>query len=143
MEQLQLFTEERRLFEILCSTILLKQGFKAVKRNDGSPGIDKVTIREYEKNLDEELAQLKTELISWNYKPQPVRRVEIPKPGGAGVRLLGVPCIRDRVVQASLKMILEPLFEPIFSDSSYGFRPERSQKQAVKSVQEIVQSGKE
>ena len=143
MEQLQLFTERQRLFETLCSTILLRQGFKAVKSNGGSPGIDKVTIKDYEKNLDEELIQLKTELISWTYKPEPVRRVEIPKPGGAGVRLLGVPCIRDRVLQASLKLLLEPLFEPIFSDSSYGFRPGRSQKQAVKSAQEIVQTGKE
>ena len=143
MEQLQLFTEQQRLFEILCSTIMLRQGFKAVKANGGSPGIDKVTIKDYEKNLDEELAQLKTELISWSYIPQPVRRVEIPKPGGAGVRLLGVPCIRDRVVQATIKLLLEPLFEPIFSESSYGFRPGRSQKQAVRRAQEIVQTGKE
>ena len=78
------------------------------------------------------------------YKPNPVRRVEIPKPGkGAGVRLLGVPCVRDRVVQATLKRILEPILDPTFSDNSYGFRPGRNQRQAVEAAQRIVQSGKE
>ena len=101
---------------------MLRQGFKAVKANKGSPGIDGITIADFESRIEEELAQLRAELINWSYKPKPVRRVEIPKPNG-GVRLLGVPCIRDRVVQASLKIILEPIFDPEFSNSSYGFRP--------------------
>ena len=71
-------------------------------------------------------------------------RVEIPKPGkNAGVRLLGIPCVRDRVVQAALKLILEPIFDPLFSDNSYGFRPNRNQQQAVQAAQKIVKTGKE
>lgn len=123
---------------------MLRAGFKAVKANKGSPGIDGVTVTEFTGRLDEELGQLKQELESWTYKPQPVRRVEIPKAGkDAGVRLLGVPCVRDRVVQTAMKILLEPIFEPLFSDHSFGFRPGRSQKQAVEEAQRIVQSGKE
>jgi len=144
MKQLSLFIDERSLFEKLCDLKYLKEGFKAVKRNGGSPGIDGVTIKEYGSRLDTELKKLKEELEAWTYKPKPVRRVEIPKPGkSAGVRLLGVPCVRDRVVQATLKVILEPIIDPTFSKSSYGFRPGRSQRQAVEAAQGIVRSGKE
>jgi hypothetical protein len=111
----------------------------AVKANGGSPGTDVVNVKQYEHGLEEELAHLKAELEGWSYKPRPVRRVEIPKPGGKGVRLLGIPCIQDRVVQASLKL----LFDPYFSASSYGFRPGKNQRQAVEAAQRIVQSGKE
>jgi len=113
-----------------------------VKKNKGSPGVDGVTIAEFESRLIEELSQLKEELESWTYKPSPVRRVEIPKPGGKGIRLLGVPTVRDRVVHATLKELLEPIFEPLFSDHSYGFRPERNQRQAVEAAREIVAEGK-
>ena len=143
MKQLELLTEDTNLFERLCTTAVLRQGFRAVKANGGSPGIDKVTVTTFAAGIDEELARLKAELESWSYKPQPVRRVEIPKPGGKGVRLLGVPCIRDRVVQAGIKLLLEPLFDPEFSDSSYGFRPGRSQRQAVEAARKIVEQGKE
>jgi group II intron reverse transcriptase/maturase len=120
----------------------LEAGFQRVKKNHGSPGIDWVTIGEFEARLDEELSRLREELISWTYQPSPVRRVEIPKPGGKGIRLLGVPTVRDRVVQATLKMLLEPIFEPLFSAHSYGFRPGRSQQQAVESARQIVAGGK-
>jgi RNA-directed DNA polymerase len=143
MIQKELFDERERLFERLCETATLRQGFAAVKANGGSPGTDGVSVKEFECRLEEELAHLKAELEGWSYKPRPVRRVEIPKPGGKGVRLLGVPCIRDRVVQASLKLLLEPLFDPYFSESSYGFRPGKNQRQAVEAAQRIVQSGKE
>lgn len=145
MEQMSLFAEERsHLFEKLCTIEFLKEGFKAVKKNGGSPGVDGVTVKEFESRLVEELKQLKKELEGWTYKPMPVRRVEIPKPGkDAGVRLLGVPCIRDRVVQATLKLLLEPFLDPAFSDNSYGFRPGRNQRQAVEAEQRIVKSGKE
>jgi len=84
------------------------------------------------------------EIASWNYKPSPVRRVEIPKPGkGSGVRLLGVPCTRDRVVHATIKLLLEPILELSFSDHSYGFRPGYSRQQAVEAAQQIIKSGKE
>jgi group II intron reverse transcriptase/maturase len=113
-----------------------------VKRNRGKPGIDGVSIADFEANLDEELSQLQQELSNWTYQPSPVRRVEIPKPGGKGMRLLGIPTVRDRVVQATLKLLLEPIFDPHFSPNSYGFRPGRSQHQAVEAAQRIVNSGK-
>jgi len=86
-------TDERRLFEELCTTAWLEAGFRRVKKNKGSPGIDGVRIAEFEARLDEELGRLKAELEIWTYKPSPVRRVEIPKPGGKGIRLLGVPTV--------------------------------------------------
>ena len=144
LRQRNLFKDERSLFEKLCDPVNLRAGFKAVKKNAGAPGIDGVTIKEFESRLEEELAQLQMELESWCYEPKPVRRVEIPKPGkGAGVRLLGVPCTRDRVVHATIKLLLEPILDPNFSDHSYGFRPGYNQRQAVESAQRIVKSGKE
>jgi group II intron reverse transcriptase/maturase len=134
--------EEPRLFENLCSTLYLGIGFILVKRNRGKPGIDGVSIADFEANLEEELSQLQQELSNWTYQPSPVRRVEIPKPGGKGMRLLGIPTVRDRVVQATLKLLLEPIFDPHFSPNSYGFRPGRSQHQAVEAAQRIVNSGK-
>ena len=108
MYQLNLWTDERRLFEGLCAVERLRGGFQSVRKNKGSPGVDGVTIAAFEARLDEELGRLKAELESWTYKPSPVRRVEIPKPGGRGTRNLGVPTVRDRVVQATLKHRLEP-----------------------------------
>ena len=144
MKQMKLSIDERNLFEKLCSLEYLIEGFKAVKKNRGSPGIDGVTIGEFGSRLDEELVQLRDELEGWTYKSKPVRRVKIQKPGkDAGVRLLGVPCVRDRVVQATLKLILEPILDPTFSDNSYGFRPGCNQRQAVEAAQRIIRSGKE
>lgn len=134
--------DDTRLFERICSLEVLTEGFKAVKKNRGAPGIDGVTVEKFETNLNKELGQLKKELESWSYEPSPVRAVEIPKPDG-GVRNLGVPRVRDRIVQAALKIVLEPIWEPLFSRNSYGFRPGRNQSQAVKAAQEIVRSGKE
>ncbi len=142
MRQIELLLDETRLFEALCSIERLEAGFRRVKKNKGSPGIDGITIAEFESRLSEELSRLKEDLESWTYKPSPVRRVEIPKPGGKGIRLLGVPTVRDRVVHATLKELLEPIFEPLFSDHSYGFRPERNQRQAVEAAREIVAGGK-
>jgi RNA-directed DNA polymerase len=142
MYQLNLWTDERRLFEELCAIERLRGGFQSVRKNKGSPGVDGVTIAAFEARLDEELGQLKAELESWAYKPSPVRRVEIPKPGGRGTRNLGVPTVRDRVVQATLKHLLEPIFEPTFSAHSYGFRSGRNQRQAVEAAREIVAAGK-
>ena len=137
-----LFQNETRLFEILCHPDALRLGFDDVKKNGGTRGIDGVTIKTFHSKLKEELTQLSQELGSWSYKPKPVRRVEIDKPDG-GVRLLGIPCIRDRVVQATLKRILEPILTPHFSDHSFGFIPGRNQTQAVEEAQRIIRSGKE
>lgn len=138
-----LFTYQMNLFEKITLETTLFDAWKQVKRNGGAPGVDGVSIESFERNLSKELAQLSREVQNWSYRPSPVKRVEIPKPDGKGVRLLGIPCVRDRVLQASIKIVLEPLFEPIFSESSYGFRPGRSQEMAVKAAQEIVQQGKE
>jgi RNA-directed DNA polymerase len=141
MNDLNPHIEETRLFECLCSTLYLNVGFEQVKKNKGKPGIDGVTVADFEARLDEELSRLQQDLINWTYQPSPVRRVEIPKPQG-GVRLLGIPTVRDRVVQATLKLLLEPVFEPQFSPHSYGFRPGRSQHQAVQAAQTIITGGK-
>jgi group II intron reverse transcriptase/maturase len=144
MRQRGLFTDERSVFEKLCDRRNLEAGFEAVKRNRGAPGIDGVTIEEFGSRLREELEQLERELESWEYEPKPVRRVEIEKPGkGAGVRLLGIPSVRDRVVHATIRLLLEPILDPTFSESSWGFRPGRNQRQAVEAAQQIVNSGKE
>ncbi len=142
MRQRDLFREEERLFEELCTIERLRAGFRRVKKNKGSPGVDGVTVAEFGARLSEELSQLKEELESWTYKPSPVRRVEIPKSGGKGIRLLGVPTVRDRVVHAALKLLIEPIFEPLFSEHSYGFRPGRNQRQAVEAARRIVARGK-
>jgi group II intron reverse transcriptase/maturase len=142
MSERDLLTDEQRLFEDLCTLEGLRAGFQRVRKNRGTPGIDGVTIAAFETHLDEELSRLKVDLESWTYQPSPVRRVEIPKPGGKGIRLLGVPTVRDRVVHATLKQLLEPLFEPGFSAHSYGFRPQRNQRQAVEAARQLVAGGK-
>jgi group II intron reverse transcriptase/maturase len=139
--QTDLFQNEERLFEKLCEPFWLGLGFSDVKKNRGAPGIDGLTIEDFSDNLEVELTQLSQDIESWDYKPQPVRRVEIDKPDG-GIRLLGIPCIRDRVVQATLKRLLEPILTPSFSDHSFGFIRGRSQSDAVKEAQRIVVAGK-
>lgn len=131
------------IFEEICDQSTLQEAFKAVRRNKGAPGVDKVTIGQFQKNLQEELQQLKEEILNWTYKPSPVKRVEIPKPGGKGVRLLGIPTIKDRVLHMAIKIVLEPIIDPTFSKSSFGFRPGRGQREAIQTAQQIVQSGKE
>src|SRR6185437_4708309 len=135
--------DSKYLFEQLCTEKKLLEGWREVKRNRGTSGSDGQTIEDFETKLHEEIKQLRQDLIEWNYEPQPVRRVEIPKPESkTEVRELGVPCIRDRVVQTTIKQLLEPILDPIFSESSYGFRPGKNQQQAVEASQKIVQSGK-
>lgn len=142
METTVLFDDDRNLFESVSSEANLREAFQAVKRNKGAPGVDKVTIEAFEGRLDAELAQLAKDLREWRYVPQPVRRVEIPKADGKSMRQLGIPCVRDRVVQACLKEVLEPIFEPTFSQQSYGFRPGRNQAQAVEAARVTVCQGK-
>lgn len=137
-----LLQQEDRLFDQLTNPFWLTFGWSDVAKNKGAPGIDGVTTDAFQENNDQELSQLAEELANWTYKPQPVKRVEIDKPDG-GVRLLGIPCVRDRVVQATLKRILEPILTPLFSDHSFGFIPHRNQGQAVKEAQRIIRTGKE
>ena len=131
------------LFEEILSEDQLRIAYKAVRSNKGSPGVDAISVEKYGENLEKNLHELIEEMKNWNYRPMPVRRVRIPKPGSDKERLLGIPCVKDRVLQYSLKMSLETIFEKKFSENSYGFRPGRNQKQAVSKAKELVNSGKD
>lgn len=120
----------------------LQRGWEEVRRNRGAPGVDGVTIEEVERQRVEEfLDELAAELREGNYRPLPVKRVSIPKPDGRQ-RHLGVPAIRDRVVQAAAKAVLEPILEADFLDCSYGFRPKRSAHDALDAVRTAIQQGR-
>lgn len=108
----------------------LVKAYKSVKKNNGASGIDGETVSAYGENLKENIAQLHHELKTGTYEPQPVLRVEIPKPDGSK-RPLGIPTVKDRVVQQALLNILQPIFDPDFHPSSYGYRPGRSCQKAV------------
>ncbi len=137
-----LHLDEERLFDQLINPFWLTLGWADVAKNKGAPGTDGVTIEAFRENIDQELSQLAEELANWSYKPLPVKRVEIDKPEG-GIRLLGIPCVRDRVVHATLKRLMEPIITPQFSKHSFGFIPNRNQGQAVREAQRIVKTGKE
>src|ERR1700728_2698229 len=105
------------------------------KKNNGAPGSDGVTFEAIEESGAESfLNQIRDELVSRTYQPMRVRKKEIPKDGGKKVRILSIPCIRDRVVQGALKLILEPIFEADFQPGSYGYRPKRTAHEAVARV---------
>lgn len=118
------------LYDRLLSERALVRGFEKVRRAKGAPGVDGQTIAAFESGLLDEVNRLVCELRSKTYRPQPVKRVTIPKPGG-GERHLGIPAVRDRVVQQVLLGILQPIFDPEFHPSSYGYRPGRSCQDAV------------
>ena len=122
----------------------LRAAYDLAKRNNGAPGIDGVTFEAIEAaGVEAFCAQLRDELVARTYQPQRNRRVEIPKEGGSkAVRVLGVPAIRDRVVQGALKLILEPIFEADFHDGSYGYRPRRKAHDAVARVTRAILEGK-
>ena len=121
----------------------LRAAYDLAKRNNGAPGIDGVTFEAIEAaGVDVFLAQLQDELVTRTYRPQRNRRVEIPKDDGKNVRVLGVPAIRDRVVQGALKLIVEPIFEADFHDGSYGYRPKRKAHDAVARVTMAILVGK-
>ena len=118
----------------------LNAAFKRVKQNGGAAGVDGMTVDEMLPYLKEHREELIANIRNGRYKPQPVRRVEIPKPDG-GKRMLGVPTVIDRMVQQAVVQILQPIFEPIFSESSYGFRPKRNAQQAIKKAGEYYKQG--
>lgn len=128
------------LYEGITSRQNLKVAFYQVKKNKGSYGIDRVSIKQYERNLERNIAETSRLLKQGRYKPLPVKRVWILKPDGRK-RPLGIPAVRDRIVQQSLLMAIQPLFEPTFSDVSYGFRPNKSAIEAVNKVQEYLDKG--
>jgi RNA-directed DNA polymerase len=120
---------------------ILRHAYALARANAGAPGVDGVTFATVEASgLEEWLAGLREDLVSKTYRPAPVRRVMIPKPGG-GERPLGIPTIRDRVVQTAAKLVLEPIFEADFEDSAYGYRPARGAADAIKEVHRLVCRG--
>ena len=118
----------------------LNQAYLKVKRNGGSAGVDGMTVEEMLPYLKEHREELLESLISERYKPKAVRRVEIPKPDG-GKRMLGVPTVIDRMIQQAIVQVLQPMYEPFFSENSYGFRPKRSAQQAMKQALEYYNEG--
>jgi group II intron reverse transcriptase/maturase len=114
---------------------MMRQAFKAVKSNRGAAGIDKVSIEMFQRNLDANLAALQRDLKKGTFTPKPLRRVWIPKDAkGTKFRPLGIPAVRDRVAQEVIRRLLEPIFEPLFHDCSFGFRPKRSCHHAIDRV---------
>jgi len=135
---------ERRfhqLYDKVYREDILAHAYRLARAADGAPGVDGQTFEDIEaRGLEEWLAELGQELRARTYRPAPVRRVMIPKPGG-GERPLGIPTIRDRVVQSAAKLVLEPIFEADFEDCAYGYRPKRSAQDAVRTVHRSVREG--
>lgn len=129
-----------QLMEEVCQRDNLRRALKRVQQNRGSPGIDGMTVKELPDYLRENWPAIRRRLLSGAYKPQPVKRVEIPKPGG-GVRMLGIPTVVDRFIQQAVLQALQPKWDPMFSEHSYGFRPGRSAHQAVAAAQRHIAEG--
>ena len=130
-----------RLMEEVCEWENCKQALQRVKANKGSPGVDGMTVDELPEYLKQHELEIGEQLRSGTYQPQPVKRVEIPKPEGNGVRSLGIPCVLDRFVQQAVLQVLQKRWDPTFSEHSHGFRPGRSARQAVHEAQQYIAEG--
>src|SRR5690606_6188181 len=119
----------------------LYQAFRKVAANGGAAGVDHVGIERFKEQLIPNLRKLSQQLREGNYRPQAIRRQWIPKPGSGELRPLGIPTVRDRVVQTALRNVLEPIFEREFAEQSYGFRPGRGCKDALRRVDELLENG--
>jgi len=129
------------LIDKLQSETTLRAAFAQVEANRGAAGVDHVSVEHYAKEVDANLRRLSEELRTGSYLPQQIRRHYIPKPGSGEMRPLGIPTVRDRVVQTALRMVMEPIFERDFAAHSYGFRPNRGCKDALRRVQELLNTG--
>ncbi len=129
------------LYDKICRADILAHAYALARANGGAPGVDGVTFAMIEASgLETWLAGLREDLVSKTYRPEPVRRVNLPKPGG-GLRPLGIPTLRDRVAQTAAKLVLEPIFEADFEDNAYGYRPRRGAAEAIKEVHRLVCRG--
>ena len=128
------------LMEEVCERENCKRALKRVKANKGSAGVDDMTVQELPRFLQQHWPAIREQLLSGTYKPQPVKRVEIPKPDG-GVRKLGIPTVLDRFIQQAVMQVLQKRWDRTFSEHSYGFRPGRSAHQAVEAAQEYIAAG--
>ena len=129
-----------RLMEEVVERENLRKALKRVKANKGSPGVDGMTVEELPEHLKENWPSIRERLLEGTYRPQPVKRVEIPKPDG-GMRKLGIPTVMDRFIQQAVLQVLQGIYDPMFSDHSYGFRPRRSAHQAVAKAQGYIAEG--
>ncbi|RQW07700.1 group II intron reverse transcriptase/maturase [Paenibacillus rhizophilus] len=132
--------DQNNLLERMLEGDNLRLAYKRVVQNGGAPGVDNVTVANLQAYLKTHWESAKAELLAGAYRPAPVKRVEIPKPGG-GVRLLGIPTVMDRFLQQALLQVMNPIFDAQFSWYSYGFRPGKSAHDAVKQAQRYIQSG--
>ncbi len=130
-----------RLMEEVCERENLKAALERVKANKGSAGGDGMTVGQLTDYLKQHWPAIREQLLNGAYEPQPVRRVEIPKPDGGGVRKLGIPSVLDRFIQQAVMQVLQRRWDPTFSDHSYGFRPGRSAHQAVAHAQQYNAEG--
>jgi RNA-directed DNA polymerase len=131
---------EERVMERVVERGNLRAALRRVKRNGGSPGIDGMTVEAVPGYLQEHWPRIREGLLAGTYRPSPVQRVEIPKPGG-GVRKLGLPTVRDRFVQQAVRQVRQPMWDATFSEGSDGFRPGRSAHQAVAQAQRYLRAG--
>jgi RNA-directed DNA polymerase len=129
------------MLEQLLSRENLLQALKRVEANKGSHGVDGMSVKSLREHIVQNWQTLRQSIEEGTYEPSPVRRVEIPKPGGGGVRLLGIPTVTDRMIQQAIAQVLTPLFDPEFSDHSYGFRPGRRGHEAVRKAREFMKEG--
>jgi RNA-directed DNA polymerase len=130
------------LYDKICREDILRHAYALARDNAGAAGVDGMTFAQIEASgVEAWLAGLREELVSKTYRPDPVRRVMIPKPNGGGERALGIPTIRDRVIQTAAKLVLEPIFEADFEDNAYGYRPARGAVDAVKEVNRHICRG--
>lgn len=139
LRQDEAFTED--LLQAVLASDNLARAWKRVKANKGAPGIDGVTVGDWPAHAREHWPTVREQITQGRYKPQAVRRVEIPKANG-GKRMLGIPAVTDRVVQQAIAQVLTPIFDPSFSESSFGFRPGRNAHQAIRQVQASVKDGR-
>jgi RNA-directed DNA polymerase len=131
-----------QLMEAVVERENMVKALRRVMANKGSAGVDGVTVDALRVSLHEHWPRVKAELLEGRYQPQPVRKVEIPKPGGKGMRMLGIPTAMDRLIQQALNQVMQPIFDPDFSESSFGFRPGRSAHQAVLKAREYAAAGR-
>src|SRR5579871_6458232 len=129
-----------QLMEEVCGRENCKQALARVKANKGSAGVDGMTVQQLPEHLKQHWPVIREQLLSGTYEPQPVKRVEIPKPDG-GVRKLGIPTVLDRTVQQAVMQVLQKRWDRTFSESSFGFRPGRSAHQAVAQAQQYIAAG--
>jgi RNA-directed DNA polymerase len=134
--------EAEQLLEAVVERKNMWLALKQVERNKGAAGVDRMTVAQVRAYLREHWLRIKEEVLAGEYQPSPVLKVEIPKPGSNGMRMLGIPTVIDRLIQQALNQVLGPLFEPSFSESSYGFRRQRSAQQAVLKAREYVREGR-